>query len=49
MVESGMHAMRPEIEFSGFSSSHQTDKEQLDFLEINQAHHDPGTYIYFPN
>ena len=49
MVGSGMHAMRPEIEFSGFSSSHQTDKEQLDFLEINQAHHDPGTYIYFSN
>ena len=49
MVESGMHAMRPEIEFSGFSSSHQTEEEQLDFLEINQADHDPGTYIYFSN
>ena len=48
MVESGMYAMRPEIEISGFSSSHQTE-EELDFLEINQAHHDPGTYIYFSN
>nr|POE83100.1 hypothetical protein CFP56_42705 [Quercus suber] len=42
MVESGMYATRPEIEFSGFSSSHQTEEEQLDFLEINQAGYDPG-------
>lgn len=49
MVESGMYATRPEIEFSGFSSSHQTEEEQLDFLEINQAGYDPGTYIYFSN
>lgn len=49
MVESGMHAMRPEIEFSSFSSSRKTEEEQLDFLEINQPHHDPGTYIYFSN
>ena len=49
MVESGMYAMRPEIEISGFSSSHQTEEEQLDFFEINQTGHDPGTYIYFFN
>ncbi|XP_030944587.1 uncharacterized protein LOC115969154 isoform X2 [Quercus lobata] len=42
MVESGMYAMRPEIEISGFSSSHQTEEEQLDFLEINLPNYDPG-------
>lgn len=49
MVESGMHALRPEIEFLSFSSSRKTEEEQLDFLEINQPHHDPGTHIYFSN
>ena len=49
MVESGMYAMRPEIEISGFSSSHQTEEEQLDFLESHHTNYDPGTYIYFSN
>ena len=49
MVESGMYAMRPEIEISGFSSSHQTEEDELDFLEIHQANYDPGTYICFSN
>lgn len=61
MVESGMYAMRPEIEISGFSSSHQTEEEQLDFLESYRDEqmqptligflydHDPGKYIYFSN
>ena len=49
MVESGMYAIRPEIEFSGLSF-HQIEEEVLDFLERNQDaqfsyNHDPGTYI----